>query len=485
VSQLLVAPAARPARTSDLFAPAYRAIVVGLVLTVTLVAVEALAIGTVMPIVTDELRGLELYGWVFSAFFLGQLIGIVLAGGALDRVPLVRPFAAGMGLFALGLAVGGLATSMPVLVAARFIQGLGAGAVSPAAYVAIGRTLPAPLRPRMFAILSTAWVVPGVVGPSIAAVVGEALGWRWVFLGLLPLLALAAALALYALRDVPDAEPASREHLAAANAVRRLPNALLVAAGAGVLVAALTMPDLPVVAAGSAAGLALLVPAFRRLTPRGTLIVAAGLPAAVLLRGLLTFAFFAPDAYLPLLLQDWRDTSAALTGLAYTAATLAWTGGAWLQARWIDRVGAARFVALGFAVVAVGTAATAAVLARAVPPEVSVATWAVTGLGMGFAYSAFTVIVLRDAALSEQGHATSALQLSETLGTALGIGLAGAFVAAAARAGGAEPLGLALGAVFALGTVSAALGAVASRRLVAGTSASRPAAHAPGGLPSP
>jgi len=247
----LVTPAARPARTSDLLSPAYRAMVVGLVLTVTLVAVEALAIGTVMPIVAGELRGLELYGWVFSAFFLGNLIGIVLAGGALDRMPLVRPFAAGMGLFALGLAIGGLAPSMPVLVLGRFVQGLGAGAVSPTAYVAIGRTLPESLRPRMFAILSTAWVVPGVIGPSIAAVVGEVLGWRWVFLGLLPLLAVAVALALYALRAVPDAEPASPEHQAAANAVRRLPNALLVAAGAGILVAALTAPE-PVLLVSSA-----------------------------------------------------------------------------------------------------------------------------------------------------------------------------------------------------------------------------------------
>lgn len=439
--------------------------VIGLVLTVTLVAVEALAIGTVMPIVAEELRGLELYGWVFSAFFLGNLIGIVLAGGALDRMPLVRPFAAGMGLFALGLAIGGLAPTMPVLVLGRFIQGLGAGAVSPTAYVAIGRTLPEPLRPRMFAILSTAWVVPGVIGPSIAAVVGEVLGWRWVFLGLLPLLVVAIALALYALRTVPDAEPASSEHQAAANAVRRLPNALLVAIGAGILVAALTAPEPLLLVGGSAVGLALLLPAFRRLTPRGTLMLAAGLPAAVLLRGLLTFAFFGPDAYLPLLLQDWRDTSAALTGLAYTAATLSWTAGSWLQARRIERVGPTAFVAVGFATVTIGTLATMAVLLRAVPPELSIATWAVTGLGMGFAYSAFTVIVLRDAAPAEQGQVTSALQLSETLGTALGIGLAGAFVAAAARAGAGEALGVALAAVFGLGVVAALAGVLGARRL--------------------
>ena len=183
------APAAAPARTADLFTPKLRGLTIGLISTITLVALESLAIGTVMPIVADELGNRELYGWVYTAFFLGNLLGVVLAGGALDRMPLHRPFAAGLVLFGAGLLIGGLAPSMPILVLARFIQGLGGGAVAPTAYVAIGRVLPENLQPRMFAMLSTAWVVPGIIGPSIAAVVGEVLGWRWVFLGLLPFLA--------------------------------------------------------------------------------------------------------------------------------------------------------------------------------------------------------------------------------------------------------------------------------------------------------
>ena len=104
-------------------------------------------------------------------------------------------FLAGIGLFAIGLIVGGLAPSMSVLVAARFVQGLGAGAIPPIAYVAIGRSLPERLRPQMFATLSTAWVLPGVIGPAIAGLVGETVGWRWVFLGLLPLIAVAGLIA--------------------------------------------------------------------------------------------------------------------------------------------------------------------------------------------------------------------------------------------------------------------------------------------------
>lgn len=450
------------ARTADLFAPGRRGLTLGLVSTITLVALESLAIGTVLPIVAEELGDLALYGWVHTAFFLGSLLGTVVVGGALDRMPLRRPFAIGLGLFAAGLLAGGLASSMPMLVAARFVQGLGGGAIAPTAYVAIGRSMPDNLQSRMFAMLSTAWVVPGIIGPSIAAVVGELTSWRWVFLGLLPLLAISGSLALSALRGIPGARPG--EVGGAAATVRRFPNAVLAAAGAALLVAGLTARELPVAIGGATVGLALLVPAFRRLTPAGTLVLAVGVPAAVLLRGTMTFAFFTGDAYLPLLLQTWRGTPATLTGLVFTVTTIAWTAGTWIQARRIDRHGPRFFVALGFAFVAAGALLTVPVAIAGVAPEVTVLTWILPGLGMGFMYSAVTLVVLRGSAPAAQGSATSALQLSDILGTALGAGLGGAITAAGERAGG-DGLGWALAAVFGASLLAALLGAAGARRL--------------------
>ena len=72
-----------------------RALTIGLVLNVTIVASEALAVSTIMPIVAKDLGGLDLYGWVFSAFFLGSLLGIVVAGIMIDRGGLTRPFLTG------------------------------------------------------------------------------------------------------------------------------------------------------------------------------------------------------------------------------------------------------------------------------------------------------------------------------------------------------------------------------------------------------
>ena len=173
---------------------------------------------------------------------LGSLIGIVVVRRGIDRRGLGWPFAAGFGLFAIGLVIGGLAPSMGVLVAARFIQGLGAGAIPPIAYVAIGRRLPDRLRPQMFATLSTAWVIPGVIGPAIAGIVGETLGWRFVFLGLLPLIAVAGPHRLPRRRRVGRARRGGLGRGADGRPPptrRRLPLALVVAAGTGLLLAGL------------------------------------------------------------------------------------------------------------------------------------------------------------------------------------------------------------------------------------------------------
>src|SRR5260370_6255300 len=134
-----------------LWAPQRRALTAGLVRTITFVASEALAVVTVMPLVARDRGGVRLYGWVFSGFMLGSVVGIVAAGREADRRGPAAPFVAGVVLFGSGLAVAGVAPSMGVLVAGRVLQGLGAGAVPSVAYATIGRSLPEALRARMMA----------------------------------------------------------------------------------------------------------------------------------------------------------------------------------------------------------------------------------------------------------------------------------------------------------------------------------------------
>jgi len=409
---------------------------VGLVLNVTFIAFEALAIATIMPLVAEDLGGIALYGWVFSAFLLADLVGIVLAGELADRFGPAIPFGAGLALFAVGLLIGGLAPSMPVLVAARAIQGFGAGAIPAVAYVVIGRTYPDALRPRMFAILSTAWVVPGIAGPALAAFVADHVGWRSVFLGLLPLVIVAVSLAFRELRRVPGHR---------GRAARRVfVDAVRVASGAGLALAGLQARDLVVSPALVAIGLVLGIPALRHLVPPGTFRAHGALPAAVLSRGMLTFAFFAADIFVPLTVTTIRGEGIVLSGIALTAGTIAWTTGAWIQERTVFRVGAAPLVRNGFLLIAIGIAAMGAVLSGAVPAWLCVPAWGVAGLGIGMAYSSISLTVLRHAPAGSEGATASSMQLADILGNALGTGIGAVAVAAAVASLGTAVVGVAI-----------------------------------------
>ncbi len=460
-----VAPAdAEPAGASGgLWSAQRRALTVGLVLTITFIASEALAVVTIMPVVARDLGGLRLYGWVFSAFMLGSVVGIVAAGRQADRYGPGRPFVAGLLLFCAGLTVAGLAPTMLVLVTGRALQGIGAGAVPAVAYVAIGRSLPEHLRAQMMAVLSTAWVLPGLAGPALSATVASLLGWRWVFLGLLPLVAATGVLAMPALfrlarEPSPDREPVS-EH--------RFADGLAAAAGAGLVLAGLTT------AAGSgqilagagllAVGATALSWALRRLLPAGTFTARRGLPAVILCRGLLTFTFFGADAYVTLTITTIRHHSPALAGLAVTGATLAWTAGAWLQSRLNGTWEARRLVRVGLAVVVVGLAAMALVLLPTVPVYLALAAWTVAGFGIGMAYAPISLLMLREAPPGREGWASASLSMADVLGTALGIGAGGAAVAAATAHG--WPLASGVGVAFAIAGAGAITLAVASRRL--------------------
>jgi MFS family permease len=450
-----------------LWAPPRRALTVGLVLTITFVASEALAVVTVMPLAARDLGGLRLYGWVFSGFMLGSVVGIVAAGREADRRGPAVPFVAGVVLFGSGLAIAGLAPSMGVLVAGRVLQGMGAGAIPSVAYAAIGRSLPGPLRARMMAVLSTAWVAPGLAGPALSAEVARAFGWRWVFLGLLPVVAVAGSIAVPALvRLGPPGSAQTREH--------RLTDALRTAGGATMILAGLSLAagSRALLAGGALllAGAAVGLPALRRLVPAGTLTARPGLPAAILIRGLLTFAFFGADAYVTLAITAIRHRSLVVAGIAVTGATLSWTTGAWVQARLSDTWEGRRLVRAGLVIVLAGIAGMILVLRPSVPVAVGLAAWTVAGLGMGLAYAPLSLMMLRMAPAGREGRLSASLNLADVLGTAIGIGVGGAAVAAGADG----RLGLGLTAAFAAAAAVGVTALALSRQLPRGTGSSSP-----------
>jgi MFS family permease len=367
----------------------------------------------------------------------------------------------GLVLFTVGLVLGAVAPSMLALVAARFVQGLGAGALPAIAYVCVARGYPLELRPRMFAVLSTAWVIPGLVGPALAAAVGETWGWRWVFGGLVPIVVAAGALATGAVRrTIPEPLPGEAVPVGAWDGTR---DAVLVALAAAVLLAGLGADLLVLGLPAAVLATVLGGRVYRRLTPPGTLRAAPGLPAAIVLRGLLTFTFFAVDAFLPLAIEEVRRRPTAVVAIALTAATLTWTAAAWVQERLVYRVGPRRLVRLGFAGLVGATALIVIGLGETVPIGVLLGGVAVAGFSIGLAYAPISLTVLSEATAGAEGAASSSLQLTDGLGVAIGTGVVGAIVAIgddldASLAG-------ALAAGFGLAMVTGVIGALLTARL--------------------
>ncbi|QKW39874.1 MFS transporter [Actinomadura sp. NAK00032] len=426
----------------------------GIVLVVTLLAFESMAVGTVMPVVASDLDGLALYAWGFSATLISSLLSTVLAGGWVDRSGPARPLMIGLSTFVAGLVVAGAAPAMGVFVAGRAVQGLGTGVSLVAIYVVIARVYPEALRPRVFAALSAAWVLPSLIGPAVGGAVAEHAGWRWVFLGLIPLVIPPALLLVPAIRGIKPVDAGPGAGAGAGRA--RYVAAVAVAGGAGVLLYGLDGAGwamLPAAAAGLA-GLAFGLP---RLLPAGTLRLRRGLPSVVLVRGLLSGAFVGTDVFIPLALTKLHHFSPTQAGVVLTVGALGWSAASQIQGR--SRRPREFYALLGAVFVTAGIVLTA--VALQLSGWLAAPAWIIGGAGMGFAIGSLSVLLLDLSPEDEQGVNSSALQISDTLGSSLVVGVAGALVTGF----GVDRLGTGLVVAGVLFAAIALLGVVAALRL--------------------
>ncbi|TQJ53421.1 MFS transporter [Streptomyces sp. SLBN-115] len=405
----------------------HRALTIGIVSVVLLIAFEATAVGTAMPVAARELDGVALYAFAFSGYFTTSLFGMVFAGQWSDRRGPLGALGGGIAAFAAGLLLSGSAGGMWMFILGRAVQGLGGGLVIVALYVVVGRAYPERLRPAIMAAFAACWVVPSVVGPLAAGAVTEQLGWRWVFLGIPALVVLPLALALPQIRR--RAGGPVEGMAAGAFDRRRIRLALGISLGAGLLQYA--AQDLrPVSLLPGAAGIALLVPAVLGLLPRGTWRAARGLPSVVLLRGVAAGSFVAAESFVPLMLVTERGLSPTLAGFSLAAGGATWALGSWVQSRpWAEPY-RERLMALGMVLAAAAIATAPSVLVHSVPVWTVAVAWGFGCLGMGLVIAASSVLLLKLSAPEEAGANSAALQISDGLSNVLLLSAGGAAFAA-------------------------------------------------------
>ncbi|MEU0071379.1 MFS transporter [Streptomyces sp. NPDC006332] len=465
----LAASSSGPARDETVLSRPLRALSIGIVSVVLLIAFEATAVGTAMPVAARELHGVSLYAFAFSGYFTTSLFGMVLAGQWSDRRGPLGALTTGIAAFAAGLLLAGTASAMWLFILGRAVQGLGGGLVIVALYVVVGRAYPERLRPAIMAAFAASWVVPSIVGPLAAGAVTEHLGWRWVFIGIPVLVVFPLALALPQIRRraagpviAPFADADDRSGLGSDSGSvkrgrsvrgrgsfdrRRIRLALGISLGAGLLQYA--AQDLRWFSlAPGAVGAALLVPAALGLLPRGTYRAARGLPSVVLLRGVAAGSFISAESFVPLMLVTQRGLSPTLAGFSLAAGGGTWALGSWVQSRPRVEPYQQRLMTVGMVLVAAAIAAAPSVLIPSVPAWTVAVAWAFGCFGMGLVISSTSVLLLKLSAPEEAGTNSAALQISDGLSNVILLSTGGAAFAAlgggtvrhaATEASGAHP----------------------------------------------
>ena len=428
---------------------------VGILLVEFVAAVQSSVVASIMPAVAHDIGGIQFYGLVFSGYALASIAATPTAGQAADRQGPARPFTVMIAIFALGTLIAGFAPSMPVLAAARVVQGWGGGAQYTIAYGAIAKAYPEAGRARILALLSAMWIIPGLLGPGFGSLLATTVGWRWAFFALLPLIAVALVMVVPGLAKLPGSD------LQGARLSIRWP--LLLAAGTGVLVTGLTMNSWLAVPV-AATGVALLGPAAVRVLPPGTFTARPGLGSTVLVGLLTNLGFFVGLFFLPLLLTRVAGRSLFEAGAAVTIVNLTWSLGAWWQIRAIERWDKGRLIRWSALALGLGLAGAASPLMHG-PLPLAYAAWGIAGAAMGVVFNTLYLVAAETAPKGAETGAIASLQNTNRLGIALGTGLGGASVAVAHYAG--APVAAGLAGAFALATAGPLVSVLLAGRLYA------------------
>ena len=413
-------------------------ILLSVMLSVGLVAIDSTILATAVPAIVDDLGGFAQFPWLFSIYLLAQAVCVPIFAKLSDLFGRKPVMLAGVALFVLGSILCGLAWSMPALIVFRAVQGLGAGAVQPTAMTIIGDIYSVAERAKVQGYVASVWAISSVVGPTLGGVFVDFLDWRWIFFVNVPL-GLAAAWVLYRRfsEDVTRSEHQIDYRGAALLAVGTSLLVLGLLEG-GVRWDWLSVPGIGVLAVAVVALVVFALVERRAAEPvippwvfRSRLLNTtnlASLAIGVVLIGL--------TSYVPLYVQGVLGHNALIAGFALAALTLGWPIAASSAGRIYLRIGFRLTALLGSAIILVGVG-----LLVLIGPGSSV--WAmagtcfVIGLGMGLTASPTLIAGQAAAEWAVRGVVTGTNMFARSMGSAVGIAVFGAVAnASLARSGG-------------------------------------------------
>ena len=417
-------------------------VLLAVMLSTGLVAIDATILATAVPAVVDDLGGFTQFPWLFSVYLLAQAVTVPVYGKLADLFGRKPVMLVGITLFVIGSLLCGVAWSMGSLIAFRAVQGIGAGAVLPIGMTIVGDIYSLAERAKVQGYIASVWAAASVVGPTLGGVLSDYASWRWIFFVNLPI-GLAAAWVLW--RRFDERVTRTRHRIDYAGA------GLLAAGGVLLLLALLEGGVRWAWLSGTSLGLfavavSLLV-AFglverRAAEPvlplwifRSRVLNAAALGSFVV--GVLMMGL---SSYVPLFAQVVLGHGAVVAGLTLAAMTIGWPIAASTAGRFYLSIGFRATVLMGAAFALAGVA-----LLLSVGLETSLfrlaASCFVMGIGFGFVASPAVVAAQSSVTWQHRGVATGANMFARSLGSSVGVAIFGAIAngVVARRIGGGVP----------------------------------------------
>lgn len=444
-------------------------ITLGVMISLFMASMESTVIATAMPTIVAELGGLEHYSWVFAIYMLTSTTVVPIFGKLSDIYGRRPIYMVAISLFFVGSLLCGLATSMGQLIAARAVQGLGAGGLLPLAFIIVGDIFNLEQRAKIQGLFSGVWGFSSVVGPLIGGFLVDRVAWQWVFLINLPVALLAAALVWVAWRGfAPPSGPRPAIDYAGALLLSVAMVTLLFGLNQLGQPQALGLISVALIATG-----ALLWVEWHAPAPILPLeLLRTRLFAVACAHGVLAgWVLFGGISYVPLFVQVVLGTSATEAGTTITPMLLAWVLTSIIASRLLLTFSYRTVVLAGMGCFVLGSALLAQVHPTISRGEIIVAVM-LMGIGMGASIPAFLIAVQSSVAKHELGSATSTLQFSRTIGGTFGVSVLGVLLsfqlAAALAAVGLTPDAVPLDALTSEGShTTVELGAQARIALAA------------------
>jgi EmrB/QacA subfamily drug resistance transporter len=402
-------------------------VLLALMLATTLVALDSTIIATAVPSIVSSIGGFAQFPWLFSIYLLAQAVTVPVYGKLADLFGRKPVILFGIGLFLLGSIMCGSAWNMPMLIAFRVVQGLGAGAVQPMAVTIAGDLYSVEERARVQGYLASVWGISAVVGPTLGGVFSEYVSWRWIFFVNIPLCLLAAAMIGRQFHEQVHKHEARVDYRGAVLLTAGLTLVILGVLEGGQAWAWDSPASVVILALGAAllAGFVVLertvsVPVLPLWVFRRRLLVTCGLVSAGV--GAIVLGL---SSYIPTFVQDALHTGPVVAGFALAMLSIGWPLSASQAGRLYLRIGFRRCALIG-AVLVIGGSLLLLLVGRHSSVVQVGATCFVIGVGMGLAATGTLVAAQSSVDWRERGVVTGNILFLRSLGSALGVAAFGA-----------------------------------------------------------